>query len=166
MVGFLAKLIVTGLGAGYMPFAPGTWGSLAVCLIYLALAARTGGRQHCLTGTMLILVVLATVGCVALGRFMVAAFGRKDPSQCTLDEWAGQALALVMLPLGAWPWGWLLPVATAFLAFRFFDILKPTPCRRLERLPLGWGVVADDLMAGAYAAALVQVLFRVVMPIA
>ncbi len=162
----LAKLIVTGLGTGYLPVAPGTWGSLAVCLVYLAVAARTGGRQHCLTGTMLLIAALGAIGCVALGRFMVVAFGRKDPRQCTLDEWAGQALALVMLPLGAWPWGWLLPVGAAFVAFRVLDVLKPPPCRQLEHLPFGWGVVADDLMAGAYAAAVVQVLFRLAAPLA
>jgi len=147
----LGRLIVTGLGTGSLPGAPGTYGSAGAVAVFLLVAWGAGGKQVCVTGTMLALAAAATAGCILLGRFMEEAFGRKDPRQCTLDEWAGQAVALCLLPLGD---GWasrLLAAGAAFAAFRVFDIAKPPPVRQLEKLPRGWGVVADDLMAGLYA---------------
>jgi phosphatidylglycerophosphatase A len=162
--GMIRKLIVTGLGTGYLPIAPGTWGSAAACGVYLLVAWATGGRQVCLTGTMLVIVAAGTIGCGLLGRFMAEAFGDEDPHQCTLDEWAGQALALCWLPLrGGRGLDLLIPVGVAFVAFRVFDITKPPPARQLEHLPGGWGVVADDLAAGLYASILAQVVLRVVL---
>ncbi len=77
-----------------------------------------------------------------------------DPSSVVIDEAAGMALTLVVLPVTP-----SLPqLGAAFLLFRFFDVLKPPPLRRLERLPGGWGIVADDLGAGLYAAGLLTVL--------
>lgn len=163
----IRRLIVTGLGTGLLPAAPGTWASAAVCAIYLLVALGSGGRQVCLTGTMALLAAAAGVGCAALGPYAEATFcqkGRKDPRECTLDEWAGQALTLCLLPLGISPRGWVLAAATAFVLFRLFDILKPPPARALEKLPAGWGVLADDLMAGIYANLAAQVLLRWVLP--
>ena len=153
-------LLLTGLGTGYLPIAPGTWGSAGACAVYLAVAFATGGRQICLTGTMLILAAAATLLCGLLGGKAEADFGRKDPGQVTIDEWAGQAITLCWLPLGARPWGWIIPAGAAFVAFRFFDIIKPPPIRRLEKLPGGWGIVADDLLAGVYANITLQLILR------
>ena len=162
----LRLLVVTGLGTSALPIAPGTWGSAAVCVIFLAVAWASGGRGHCTSGSMLALCLLASVGCVALGRFAETTFGRKDPSQCTLDEWAGQALTLTLLPLhsplGDWP-GRLIVTAAGFVAFRAFDILKPPPARQLEKLPFGWGVLLDDLAAAVYANISCQILFRTIL---
>ncbi|NTV81952.1 MAG: phosphatidylglycerophosphatase A, partial [Candidatus Aminicenantes bacterium] len=77
-----------------------------------------------------------------------AEHGRPDPGRIVIDEVVGQLLALAFLP-GAW-----VPVAVAFALFRFFDIIKPWPIRRLERLPGGWGIMADDVGAGLAAAVL------------
>jgi phosphatidylglycerophosphatase A len=163
--GALRRLIVTGLGTGYLPVAPGTWGSAAVCGVFLLVAWATGGRQLCVTGTMALLAVAATAGCAALGRFAESAFDRKDPSQCTLDEWAGQALALCLLPLGT-GWGdWLIAAGAAFVPFRALDILKPPPAYRSQRLPHGWGIVADDLIAGLYANIAAQLFLRLALRI-
>ncbi|MGB2824369.1 MAG: phosphatidylglycerophosphatase A [Phycisphaerae bacterium] len=161
--GTLARLIVTGLGTGYLPVAPGTWGSAAVCAIFLAAALAADGRQVCITGAMAVLVVAATAGCVILGRFAESAFGRKDPGECTVDEWAGQALALCMLPLGAGWRDWLAAAGVAFVAFRAFDIVKPPPAYQLQRLPHGWGIVADDLAAGVYANIAAQLVLRLAL---
>ena len=79
----------------------------------------------------------------------------KDPGCIVSDELAGQWLALLAAPL-AWPW-WL----AAFVLFRVFDITKPWPMKALERLPGGWGIVTDDLMAGVYVAAILLVAQRV-----
>jgi phosphatidylglycerophosphatase A len=153
-------LLLTGLGTGYLPIAPGTWGSAGACAVFLAVAFAAGGRQICVTGTMLILAAAATLICGLLGRWAEADFGRKDPGQVTLDEWAGQAVALCWLPLGAGPWGWIIPAMWGFVAFRFFDIIKPPPIRQLEKLPGGWGIVADDLLAGVYANLVIQLILR------
>jgi len=156
----LRKILVTGLGTGYLPVAPGTWGSAAVCGIFLLICLGADGRALCVGGTLAVLMLLSAVACVALGRFAERAFGHKDARQCTADEWAGQAAALFGLPLGGGGRDWLITAAAAFVAFRLFDIVKPPPVRRLERLPAGWGVLADDLMAGAYANLACQLLLR------
>jgi phosphatidylglycerophosphatase A len=102
--------------------------------------------------------VLATVGCVTLGDFTEKHYGKKDPSHCTLDEWAGQAVALMFLPCSQNLCTTLCLVGAAFLSFRVFDIIKPAPARNFERFSKGVGVVADDLVAGLYACVTVQVL--------
>ena len=156
----LRKFIVTGLWTGYLPIAPGTWASAAVCLIYLLAAYAAGGRAVCLNAAMVAIALPASVACVALGKFAEKTFGKKDPSRCTLDEWAGQAVALLLLPTGATWRERLIIAAAAFIAFRVFDILKPFPARRSERLPHGWGILADDLIAGVYANVAAQLFLR------
>ncbi len=161
----LRKAIVSGLGSGYLPIAPGTWGSGAVCLIYLATVWGSGGRAICVNGTMLVTLALSSIGCVWLGRFAESAYGKKDPGQVTLDEWAGQAVALSFLPLapGMPLLQSLIIAASAFVAFRIFDIIKPPPARQLEKLPFGWGVLLDDIAAGIYAGAACQIIFRLLL---
>jgi phosphatidylglycerophosphatase A len=170
-----AKLIVTGAGTGYLPLAPGTWGALAVCGIYCGLFygamtvlhGRGIPQDQCpatanvaVSLMMLSLAVLASVACAALGPAAEAAFGRTDPRQCTIDEWAGQAVALLFLPIGqARVWQ---GAAAAFVAFRVMDIVKPPPARMLEKLPSGWGVLLDDLAAGVYANVAAQVALRLI----
>lgn len=157
----LRKLIVSGLGTGYLPVAPGTWGCLPPAALFLAVAWATGGSVLWASVAMGALAVASSGACVLLGAFSERTYGRKDPSQCVIDEWAGQSLALIAMPLGDGRWPDLLIAAgTAFLAFRLFDILKPPPARRMERLPLGWGVLLDDLVAGVYAGVTAQLAVR------
>ena len=159
----LRKLVVTGCGTGYLPVAPGTWGSAAVCGLYLLAAAASDGTWYWPAAAMGAVVVLSSIGCVALGRWAEGHFGRKDPGAVTIDEWAGQALALLLLPsAGGWA-AWLRAAGVGFVLFRTFDIFKPPPARQLERLPRGWGVLLDDLVAGAFANLLGQFLLRVLL---
>ncbi|MBN1943903.1 MAG: phosphatidylglycerophosphatase A [Phycisphaerae bacterium] len=163
---FLRKLFVTGLGTGYLPIAPGTWGSAAACGLFALVLWLVGADGWVLAGVMAGVVVVGCAGCVAWGSWMQQAFKRKDPSQCTLDEWAGQAIALIHIPLGV---GWsqhALAIASAFVVFRVMDILKPPPARQAEMLPDGIGVVADDLIAGVYANILVQFALRLTLNMA
>ncbi|MHC4295516.1 MAG: phosphatidylglycerophosphatase A family protein [Planctomycetota bacterium] len=156
----IKKAILSGLGTGYLPIAPGTWGSAAVAVIFLAVAWGSGGRWYCVSGTMLVMAVLASVACVKLGRFCEEAYGKKDASQCTIDEWAGQGVSYFLLPLGSGNIDYLLAAAVGFFVFRIFDIIKPPPGRRFEKLPFGWGVLLDDIVAGIYANIASQLILR------
>ncbi len=149
----VAALLATGFGSGLLPWAPGTWGSL------LAVVAGEGLFQVSgMDGVAGLAAVSALVGVPVSGR-VAGLRGRKDPGEIVVDEVAGQAIALVflhgVLPAGAPDsvrWGL---VAVAFGLFRAFDILKPGPIDRLQALRGGWGVMADDLLAGVFAGILV-----------
>jgi len=158
----LRSLLVTGLGTGYLPVAPGTWGSAVVAGVYL-LAGRYGDCWPAAAPVaMAAVALLSGVICVALGPFAERRFGTKDPRQVTIDEWAGQAVALAGLPaagIGGGP----AAAAVGFVAFRLFDIIKPQPVKALEKLPAGWGVLADDLAAGVYANIACQILLRTLL---
>ncbi len=138
-------LIVTSGGAGLIPFAPGTWGSL----VGVVLAWLAGDMQ-----SVFLLFVIATFAGIALAPDARKHFGVKDPQKFVIDETAGQLLALVALPL-SWP------VMTAgFLLFRCFDILKPIGIRRIDRWEHPSGMVLDDLAAGLAANLILQALVR------
>ncbi|MFP4054961.1 MAG: phosphatidylglycerophosphatase A [Phycisphaerae bacterium] len=162
----LKKLLVTGLGTGYLPIAPGTWGSLAVAVVFAAVGLATGADAVVVNLTMVGVLVASSGVCVALGKFTEETFGGKDPGKCSTDEFAGQALALLGVPFavgGLEPGHSVLAVAAlGFGAFRFFDILKPPPARQIEKLPRGWGVLCDDLVAGVYANIVSQLVWRLV----
>ncbi len=140
----LARIIGTGLGSGYSPLAPGTAGSAVGVLLYWPLASRGPWT------TLLATALASALGVWAAGR-VAREVGREDPGLVVVDEIAGQWVSLLFLP-------WSPGVAVlAFFAFRAMDIVKPWPARQLEALPGGWGIMADDLMAGAYANLLVRV---------
>ncbi len=134
----VAKMLSTCFGIGYFPFAPGTVTSVAAVLCYWFLPAL---HQPLL---LLSLVALCTVGGVWAGGVMEGKYG-DDPSIVTIDELAGQWLALAFLPEG-----WL-PVMLSLLFFRLFDIAKPGPVDAAQRLAGGWGIMADDLLAALFA---------------
>jgi phosphatidylglycerophosphatase A len=163
----IRKLIVTGLGTGYMP-ASGTWGSLVTVAIFLAAAWVYTDMGTCMSfandwpvqAVLLATAVLASAACVWLGDFTERTWKKKDPKQCTIDEVAGQAVALLAMPAIATQQDLFVTVAVCFVLFRVMDILKPFPARRFEKLPKGWGVLLDDLMAGVYANLAAQVVLR------
>ncbi len=137
------SLLATWFGSGLLPKAPGTWGSLAALPFAFLIAALAG------TWGLLAAAILATlVGVWAAGVY-AARSGQEDPQAVVIDEVAGQWLALVPVAHD------LRLYAVAFLAFRFFDIVKVWPARRIDReLKGGWGIMLDDVVAGLYAAAL------------
>jgi phosphatidylglycerophosphatase A len=136
---------------------PGTLASLAaVGLLYLIY--RVAHPSPMIWELVLVGGLMAgSAATIALGRWANAYFGRKDAPAVVADEVAGICLTWLMQPM-------VLPVVTAalvFAAFRLFDITKPWPARRLERLPGGWGVLADDLAAAVYGNLVCQVILRV-----
>jgi phosphatidylglycerophosphatase A len=132
-----ALVLASAFGVGYIPFAPGTFGS-AVGLLVWWLLPQTAVAQG-----------LAIVAVFALGAWCGGVaerhFGRTDPRQVVVDEVMGMLITLFMNPVG-WPGAF-----AGFLLFRLFDVIKPYPSNRLERLHGGIGVMADDGMAAIYA---------------
>ncbi len=145
----------SGFGLGFLPFAPGTWGSLLPLAVYLALGSIAPFWVNSLA-----MVFLAAAGfwvCVRCGRAVIGICGEKDPSQVVADEVSGQSVALLAASFVQGQAVWTTAVA-AFVLFRFFDIVKIYPVRRLEKLPAGWGIAADDVMAGIQAAVVLVAL--------
>ena len=141
------KLIATGFGSGYSPFAPGTAGSLVGCLLLWGLQVFlpeqfSGGWQQ--AHNLLILTGLFFLLGVWASQKMEAEWGH-DAQKIVADEIAGVWVAMIAVPVT------LLNLALAFALFRLFDIWKPLGIRRMEKLPGGWGVMGDDLLAGIYA---------------
>ena len=169
----MRRLWMTGLGLGYAPVASGPFGSAGAVAIAIAvwLAVRTVAGDTppaVLDACWVVLALLASAGCVAWGPWAVAYFAGRckksgDPGQVVLDEWAGQWLALIALPMPTA--GRMIAVlAVQFFLFRLFDVIKPPPARRLEKMPGGWGILLDDLVAGAYANVVGQLILRWFMP--
>jgi phosphatidylglycerophosphatase A len=132
-----ALACATAFGAGYVPFAPGTVGSAAGLLLWAALPASPLVQS----GAIVALFVLGSWS----GSVAERHFGRTDPGHVVIDEVMGMLITLFLNPVGGWG------VAVAFLLFRIADIIKPFPANRLERLPGGVGIMADDAMAAVYA---------------
>jgi len=134
------RLLGSGLGLGLAPVAPGTCGTLlGVALAFVSPPFLVPA-----------LALAFAVAGVALGRAAETSAGHRDPRWFVLDEVAGYLAAAVALPVASRP---AASLSAAFVAFRVFDVAKPWPCRRVERWPAGWGIVADDLVAGIYANA-------------
>ena len=156
----MRKFFLTGFGTGYLPVAPGTWGSLPPAVGYLA-AMLLHVHPLAISAALVVVALAASAGCVAWGEYAEKAFGQKDPGKVNIDEVAGQAIALAFLPAPVGTRAALMVTGAAFLAFRVFDIVKPPPARGLQKLSAGWGIVIDDLIAGVYANLVCQVIFRV-----
>ena len=134
----LARAAATVCGIGYTPIAPGTAGSIAGVGMYWLL--YQGGSALPVAGFFLICALA-----VWSAGLVEREAGRKDPQEIVLDEVAGQLLCLLGSPLA------LADLGAGFVIFRVLDIWKPF--RRIESLPGGWGVVADDVAAGALGLA-------------
>jgi phosphatidylglycerophosphatase A len=133
-----SRVIATAFGSGYSPFAPGTAGSAVGVLLFWPLAAVGWPWQIAAVAAVFF------VGVAAAGR-VARSVGLEDPGIVVVDEVAGQWLTLVGLPFTP-------AVALAgFVLFRVMDVVKPWPARDLERLHGGWGIMADDIAAGALA---------------
>lgn len=162
-----ALFIATVCGLGYLPKAPGTWGSIAGVVIWILLNwfvngkslaainfersfsfwewnAPLGGRGAAPT---IAVILVAAVGLLASHR-VSNALGAKDPQFVVIDEVSGQQLTYFLASVvGNWKY-----LVLGFILFRAFDIWKPFPARQAESLPGGWGIMADDWVAGIYAA--------------
>ena len=147
-----AFAVATFFGAGYGKPGPGTWGSVAAVLLWAAFAFTLHPSALTLTLALTIGIVVATVLGVPAAPIVEGESGRTDPGFVVIDEVVGQWIALLGSPFD-WRHGLI-----ALVLFRLFDITKPFPVRRLERLPGGWGIVFDDVAAGRYALGVASLL--------
>ncbi len=143
----ISKLIASVFFAGYIPFGPGTFGTLAG-LVFIWVAKPTVLYQ------IIALAASLLIGVWASGE-AEKAFGEKDCKRIVIDEFAGYLCSIIFLPLTP---GYLV---AAFFLFRFFDILKPAPIRMLERIGGGACIMLDDVAAGAITNVILQI-FRFV----
>ena len=145
----VALVLGTGLFAGYSPIAPGTAGSFAVVVLYGLVPGLFAWKW-----IWTVWIGLFVVGVWAAGR--CETFWGKDPGKVVIDEVVGMMIAIGFMPLN-----WKIVIA-GFFFFRFFDIFKPPPARRLEKIHGGFGVMADDVIAALYANIVLRVLVLLV----
>ena len=159
----MKRLIASCFGLGRLPVAPGTWGSVPPVLVF-GILLHFDAPAAATAAAMAAMLVAGAVACVTCAPAAISALGKVDPGEVVADEFAGQALTYLVVPL-------LLPsdmsltqccvvTGAGFLLFRIFDIAKPWPIRKLETFPDGWGILADDLLAGVYATILLIVGVR------
>lgn len=141
-------LLATGLGSGYSPVAPGTFGSLVGLLLYVPLSYLTLPLYLVTVLTFIILSAWVSTAAEALLQ-------AKDCQKIVIDEVAGILVTMALVP-----YSWKAAIL-GFVLFRIFDIVKPYPARLIQdKVTGGWGVVGDDVMAGIYANIVLQVILK------
>ena len=141
------RLISTGFGIGYFGKGAGSISAAAVCIFWYSLQA---GAMLPSAFSIWITLLITTLGIWTAGK-MEPEWG-KDHNRVVIDEISGMCITLLFVPVS------LKYIITGFILFRFFDIVKPLFIRRLESLPGGWGVMADDVLAGVYSNIILQLL--------
>ena len=142
----ISEWIATCFKVGYLPLAPGTWGSIFSILLWWVFIKDLN------LYVFGVLIVLFFIIGIVTSNIIIDELDNNDPSHIVIDELVGQWLALLFLPNG------LINIAIAFILFRFFDIIKPWPISLIEKLPKGLGVMSDDLVAGFVTLVLIQVV--------
>lgn len=147
----LKPIIGSVLYAGFLPNAPGTWGSFFALFPIYYLSTYAGPYS----------IIIFTVVCSFLTMWVAdeceVVWGG-DPSPLVMDEWAGQGMAFLWVPLYGSVGADIALLAAGFVIFRFFDIKKPLGVDKLQQLPGGFGILVDDLLAGFYAFICLRVL--------
>ncbi len=146
MKNILSNWFSTVFKIGYLPIAPGTWGSLAALLIWYVIIG------HISSITLIVLIAIIFALGVYTSSVTEINISKQDPSIIVIDEWVGQWIALLFLPKSIL-WG-----LAAFLLFRLFDIWKPYPIKKLDKMSGGLGIMLDDVLAGIYALVFISIL--------
>ena len=149
----LPKLIATSFGAGFLPVAPGTWGAIVAIALWLPLYFFA--RPDVIFWTTLAATVVYTIAGTWASSESEKYWG-KDPVITSADETVGQWISLLPLSgIAITPW-WEILLSLAL--FRFFDIFKPLGIRAMERLPRGYGMMADDILSGIYTVIILLIV--------
>lgn len=146
MKNILANWVSTVLKIGYLPIAPGTWGSLAALAVWFIIIESIS------TITFIVVIIIIFTFGVYTSSITERYLKKNDPSIIVIDEWIGQWIALLFLHKSLL-WG-----LVAFALFRLFDIWKPYPIKTFDKMQGGWGIMLDDVVAGVYALLVLSVL--------
>ena len=146
-INFIEKLLGSGFYTGYIPFASGTFGSLAALFIYYIPGFE---RSFILIPVIIIFIFYG----IYVGSKFEKLYG-KDPAECTIDEVVGMWITLLFLPKK------IIFSLIAFFIWRIFDIIKPYPARQLEILNGGLGIMIDDVVAGLYSLIVVHLIVTI-----
>jgi len=152
-------LAIATFGVGFIPIAPGTWGSLVGVGIYLLLRTKALGEFFGFEFTLILIIQAISLAGIWAASRTERITGRKDPGKVVVDEVAGQLVSLIptLMPILSAP----IWIIVSFILFRFFDIVKPYPAREMERLHGGLGIMCDDWIAGIYAATVLSIAAEV-----
>ena len=167
------SLAVTTFGVGYLPLAPGTWGSMVGVAIYLGISDLVANVARLFQANisgfgwdpflswvhaiiLIAFLIFTLLGVWAAGR-ATELLGDLDPSKAVVDEVIGQLLTFLFIPF---TFSWKIILA-GFILFRLFDIWKPYPIDSLQNLPAGIGVCADDILAGVYAGGCLSIIYAI-----
>ncbi len=145
----VAAVFATWFGSGFLPVAPGTWGSL-LAIPFIEGSFRLAGLRG-----LVVFAVVASLGGIVVSGKVARLLRREDPSEVVIDEVAGQAISVFpvyALARTASPFLFWSLVAASFLLFRIVDVVKPGPVGKAESLPGGLGVMADDILGGLLVA--------------
>ena len=148
---FYHEMIATGLGVGHLPYGPGTMGALLAILIWYPITTMANHTTWFLI-TLALILAFTLLG--AWSSTVAERYWGEDPSRVVIDEVVGQWITLLAVP-AVFSWWHVL---AAFVLFRFFDIVKPLGVRKMENFKSGWGIMADDILAGCYGAILIYLL--------
>jgi len=158
----MKRLLTSCLGLGRLPLAPGTYGSIPPAIIFACLCLF--GASAAITSLiMAALTILGSIICIKFAHAAIEATQKNDPPEVVADEFAGQALTFICVPFllkNPSPAQIWTATAIGFLFFRLFDITKPWPVKKLEKYKNGFGILADDLMAGIYAGLLLMLCLK------
>lgn len=167
------SLGLTTFGVGYLPIAPGTYGSLVAVGFYSILAytfaafrySAAPASPEALVASIHAVILVAFLLFILLGMWAasrsIELLGNSDPSEAVVDEVMGQLVVFLFIPFTS---SWIL-IGLGFLLFRLFDIWKPYPIDDLQSLPGGIGVCADDILAGVYAGVCLSIIYAVSLSI-
>lgn len=149
------NFILSCFGIGFLPVAPGTFGSLLMLAAFLVIHYFWPIQMISVT-FLLAALIISSVFCLTFASRRERHGEKKDPGWIVIDEVAGQAVAL--FPAAVTSGRVLAPAIAAFVLFRIFDIWKPSPIREMEHLNGGLGILADDLVAGVIAGTVVCII--------
>jgi phosphatidylglycerophosphatase A len=146
MINKINHFLATGFYSGHLPAAPGTWGSLLMVVLLFVFPVLNN----------IYLISAVSIGGAAVATFEQRQTGIKDDSRIVIDEMAGQLLTFYTLPTA-------LPVLVGgFILFRFFDVLKPWLIKKVEVLPVGLGVMMDDILAGLTSLIILKIIITLI----
>jgi len=145
--------LVTGLGAGHLPWMPGTWGSLEAILLVLGVHFFFPALEWIVLGSLVIFLIL--VAFLFSGQ-IIKPETDPDPSSVVIDEILGQIIYFLWVPVS------IISLLVGFLLFRIFDVVKPFPVRNCEKIPGMTGVILDDVVASCYAVVVTRALMWLV----